>query len=256
MNTQGPDEAAMCPALQPAHLSGAHRGLPGPVSRGGFRWGVGRRDRLLQGLRASAGNTSTPFPGPTPLGRRPPSGAEAGLGSSPRSAAPGEGMDRPESESMPHCYLTLPEPQFPLRLSGDNATSLARKFLLLPSPPCDSSVLRTLQPLGHPGPWGPSARLRAAVSSCPRAGAQSCHHRLRALPWHRVLVVRAATPLPTVRGLCPSRLSKEPTLCPPPPVFLVHRGHLLLSSAACGLPGPPGTGSHRSSRAARTRRQL
>lgn len=151
MNTQGPDEAAMCPALQPAHLSGAHRGLPGPVSRGGFRWGVGRRDRLLQGLRASAGNTSTPFPGPTPLGRRPPSGAEAGLGSSPRSAAPGEGMDRPESESMPHCYLTLPEPQFPLRLSGDNATSLARKFLLLPSPPCDSSVLRTLPGLSPSG---------------------------------------------------------------------------------------------------------
>lgn len=149
MNTQGLDEAEMDPALQPAppqlgsgRAAGQTRGLPVPVSRGGFWWGVGTGRTshcLLPGHRTSARNTSTPTTplyllttsGETALPQLPP----GRLGSSPLSAAPGGDLNRPEFESLPHCELTLPEPQFPLLLSGDNAPSLAGKFLLLPSPP-------------------------------------------------------------------------------------------------------------------------
>lgn len=58
------------------------------------------------------------------------------LGSSPVTAVPWEDLTRPNPHSTANS-LALSEPQFPLLLSGDSdATSLPRKFPLLPSLPC------------------------------------------------------------------------------------------------------------------------
>lgn len=98
--------------------AGQTRGLLVPVSRGGFRWEWGREGRLTASCTGLELLPETPPPHPPPhllrdlWGDSPSSEVEAGqqqpaaawpLGSSPLSAAPGEDLDRPEFESMPHC---------------------------------------------------------------------------------------------------------------------------------------------------------